>query len=83
MKPGITGPWQVYGRSELTFDEVLAVEREYVENLSLGRDLRIILMTHPGRLRPARRVLARPFHRLPERTLAMVAEMGASRGGNA
>ena len=48
VKPGITGPWQVYGRSELTFDEVLAVEREYVENLSLGRDLRIILMTIPA-----------------------------------
>jgi exopolysaccharide biosynthesis polyprenyl glycosylphosphotransferase len=48
VKPGITGPWQVYGRSELAFDEVLAVEREYVENLSLGRDLRIILMTLPA-----------------------------------
>lgn len=48
VKPGITGPWQVYGRSELTFDEVLAVEREYVENLSLWRDLRIILMTIPA-----------------------------------
>jgi lipopolysaccharide/colanic/teichoic acid biosynthesis glycosyltransferase len=48
VKPGITGPWQVYGRSELTFDEVLAVEREYVENLSLGRDLRIVLMTLPA-----------------------------------
>jgi exopolysaccharide biosynthesis polyprenyl glycosylphosphotransferase len=48
VKPGITGPWQVYGRSELTFDEVLAVEREYVENLSLARDLRIILMTIPA-----------------------------------
>jgi exopolysaccharide biosynthesis polyprenyl glycosylphosphotransferase len=48
VKPGITGPWQVYGRSELSFDEVLAVEREYVENLSLGRDLRIILMTIPA-----------------------------------
>ncbi|HJQ75043.1 MAG TPA: sugar transferase [Gaiellaceae bacterium] len=48
VKPGITGPWQVYGRSELTFDEVLAVEREYVENLSFGRDLRIVLMTVPA-----------------------------------
>jgi exopolysaccharide biosynthesis polyprenyl glycosylphosphotransferase len=48
VKPGITGPWQVYGRSELTFDEVLAVEREYVENLSIGRDLRMILMTIPA-----------------------------------
>ena len=48
VKPGITGPWQVYGRSELTFDEVLAVEREYVENLSLARDVRILLMTLPA-----------------------------------
>jgi exopolysaccharide biosynthesis polyprenyl glycosylphosphotransferase len=48
VKPGITGPWQVYGRSELTFEEVLAVEREYVENLSLARDLRIVFMTLPA-----------------------------------
>jgi exopolysaccharide biosynthesis polyprenyl glycosylphosphotransferase len=48
VKPGITGPMQVYGRGELRFDERLAVEREYVENLSLGRDLRIVLMTLPA-----------------------------------
>ena len=44
----MTGPWQVFGRSDLTFEEVLAVEREYVENLSLARDIRIILMTLPA-----------------------------------
>jgi exopolysaccharide biosynthesis polyprenyl glycosylphosphotransferase len=48
VKPGITGPMQVYGRGELTFDERLAVEREYVENLSLARDLKIVLMTLPA-----------------------------------
>jgi exopolysaccharide biosynthesis polyprenyl glycosylphosphotransferase len=48
LKPGITGPMQVYGRGELTFDERLAVEREYVENLSLARDIRILLMTLPA-----------------------------------
>jgi len=48
IKPGITGPMQVYGRGELTFDERLAVEREYVENLSLARDLRILVMTLPA-----------------------------------
>jgi exopolysaccharide biosynthesis polyprenyl glycosylphosphotransferase len=48
VKPGITGPMQVYGRGELTFEERLAVEREYVENLSLARDLRIVLMTLPA-----------------------------------
>jgi exopolysaccharide biosynthesis polyprenyl glycosylphosphotransferase len=48
LKPGITGPMQVYGRGELTFEERLAVEREYVENLSLTRDIRIVLMTLPA-----------------------------------
>ena len=48
VKPGMTGPMQVYGRGELTFEERLAVEREYVENLSLARDLRIVLMTLPA-----------------------------------
>jgi lipopolysaccharide/colanic/teichoic acid biosynthesis glycosyltransferase len=48
VKPGITGPMQVYGRGELTFEERLAVEREYVENLSLTRDIRIVLMTLPA-----------------------------------
>jgi exopolysaccharide production protein ExoY len=39
---------QVNGRGELTFEERLAVEREYVENLSLARDIRIVLMTLPA-----------------------------------
>jgi lipopolysaccharide/colanic/teichoic acid biosynthesis glycosyltransferase len=45
VKPGLTGPMQVYGRGALGFDERLAVEREYIENLSLTRDLRIIALT--------------------------------------
>jgi len=45
VRPGITGPMQVFGRGELTFEERLAVEREYIENLSLGRDVRILAMT--------------------------------------
>ena len=47
VKPGVTGPMQVSGRSHLSFDEWLAVERDYIENLSLGRDLRILAMTLP------------------------------------
>jgi exopolysaccharide production protein ExoY len=39
---------QVFGRGRLTFSERLAVERDYIENLSLGRDLRIIAMTLPA-----------------------------------
>jgi lipopolysaccharide/colanic/teichoic acid biosynthesis glycosyltransferase len=45
VKPGLTGPMQVYGRGHLTLEERLAVEREYIENLSVGRDLMIIAMT--------------------------------------
>jgi len=45
VKPGLTGPMQVYGRGEIHWDERLALEREYIENLSLGRDLRLIAMT--------------------------------------
>jgi exopolysaccharide biosynthesis polyprenyl glycosylphosphotransferase len=45
MRPGITGPMQVHGRGELTFQERLAVEREYVENYSLRKDMKILLRT--------------------------------------
>ncbi len=45
VKPGLTGPMQVLGRGELTFEERLAVELDYVENLSIGRDLRILALT--------------------------------------
>jgi exopolysaccharide biosynthesis polyprenyl glycosylphosphotransferase len=45
VKPGLTGPMQVYGRGQLTFEERLALEREYIENMSLGRDLHILGLT--------------------------------------
>jgi exopolysaccharide biosynthesis polyprenyl glycosylphosphotransferase len=45
VKPGLTGPMQIHGRGELTFEERLAVELDYVENLSIGRDLRILALT--------------------------------------
>ena len=45
VKPGLTGPMQVYGRGKLTMEERVAVERDYVENVSMGRDLRILLLT--------------------------------------
>ncbi|MFN8163282.1 MAG: sugar transferase [Solirubrobacterales bacterium] len=45
IKPGMTGPMQVYGRSDLTFEERLAMERDYLDNLSLLTDLAILLRT--------------------------------------
>jgi exopolysaccharide biosynthesis polyprenyl glycosylphosphotransferase len=47
VKPGITGPMQVYGRSDLTFEERLAMERDYLDNLSIASDLAILMRT-PG-----------------------------------
>ena len=51
VKPGLTGPMQVFGRGDLTFQERLAVELDYIENLSLARDLRILAETVPVALR--------------------------------
>jgi len=39
---------QVSGRGRLRFEERLAVERDYIENLSLNRDLRILALTIPS-----------------------------------
>jgi exopolysaccharide biosynthesis polyprenyl glycosylphosphotransferase len=47
VKPGLTGPMQVYGRADLTFEERLAMERDYLDNLSVTGDLAILLRT-PG-----------------------------------
>ena len=38
MKPGITGMWQISGRSSITdFDEVVKLDREYIENWNFGK----------------------------------------------
>ena len=47
VPPGITGLWQVSGRSELTFDEMCLLDVYYIENWSLGLDLSIMLRTVP------------------------------------
>ena len=49
--PGMTGLWQVSGRSELTFDEMVLLDIYYVENWSLAMDLGILLRSIPAVLR--------------------------------
>ncbi|MCP5098464.1 MAG: sugar transferase [Chloroflexi bacterium] len=44
---GITGLWQVSGRSDLTFDELCLLDIYYIENWSLSMDIRILLQTIP------------------------------------
>lgn len=51
MKPGITGLWQVSGRSKLRFEKMVSLDVYYIENWSIWLDLRIILMTIPAMLR--------------------------------
>jgi exopolysaccharide biosynthesis polyprenyl glycosylphosphotransferase len=45
VKPGMTGLWQVSGRSDLPWDEVMRLDLRYVENWSLSFDLIILLRT--------------------------------------
>jgi exopolysaccharide biosynthesis polyprenyl glycosylphosphotransferase len=48
LKPGITGLWQVTGRSEMLFDEMVKLDYLYVTGWSLGGDLRLIARTLPS-----------------------------------
>lgn len=45
VKPGITGLWQVLGRSRTTFDEMVRLDIEYAERWSLWLDLKILFKT--------------------------------------
>ncbi len=47
VRPGITGPWQVSGRSMLPFDDMVRLDIYYIENWSLWLDFKIMLRTIP------------------------------------
>lgn len=46
--PGITGLWQVSGRNQLSFDQMVKLDIKYIEEWSLGEDLRILFRTVPA-----------------------------------
>jgi exopolysaccharide production protein ExoY len=48
VRPGLTGLWQVSGRNRLPYDQRIALDVEYVQRLSLGRDLAILARTLPA-----------------------------------
>jgi len=52
-KPGITGPWQVYGRSRTTFDEMVRMDLRYAVTHSLWTDIKILAATPRAMLKGA------------------------------
>ena len=51
VRPGLTGPWQVSGRSEVGFDNCVRMDLAYIENWSIRGDLIILAKTIPAVLR--------------------------------
>ena len=48
VAPGMTGLWQVSGRSTLTFDEMVRLDMFYIDNWSVGLDLALMIRTVPA-----------------------------------
>lgn len=46
--PGITGLWQVSGRCETTFEEMIELDLEYIEMKSIWQDMKILFLTIPA-----------------------------------
>jgi exopolysaccharide biosynthesis polyprenyl glycosylphosphotransferase len=53
LKPGVTGPWQVLGRSEIPFEEMIRLDYLYATRWSLIGDVRLIALTIPALCRRA------------------------------
>ncbi len=47
LTPGLTGPWQVAGRTAVPFDEMVKMDYLYVAEWSLWNDVRLLLRTVP------------------------------------
>lgn len=46
-KPGLTGIWQIYGRSRVTFKDMVEMDIDYLQHQSLWEDLKLIVLTVP------------------------------------
>lgn len=51
VKPGLTGLWQISGRSNLTYDDRVRLDMQYIRNYNIGSDLQILFQTLPVVLR--------------------------------
>lgn len=52
VRPGITGMWQVYGRSDVCYQTRIMLDEKYVENQSLLLDIKLVLKTIPSMIFP-------------------------------
>ena len=50
-KPGLTGRWQVYGRSRVSFQEMVEMDIAYLQQQSLREDIKLIALTVPVMIR--------------------------------
>ena len=48
VRPGITGPWQVSGRSDISYEERVQIDMFYVRNWTIWLDLQILVQTVPA-----------------------------------
>ena len=64
IKPGITGLWQVSGRSNLSWEESVKLDLYYVENWSVTTDFMILLKTVKAVVAQGRRLLIDPLGRV-------------------
>ena len=48
VRPGITGPWQVSGRSDISYEERVQIDMYYVRNWTIWLDLQILTQTIPA-----------------------------------
>ena len=83
--PGITGLWQISGRSNLTFDDLVRLDFYYIENWSIWLDISILVKTLPavigGRgalleLAPVRPAAAVQHHRVVRQRPGRILEPG-------
>ena len=51
VRPGLTGLWQVSGRSDLSFERWMELDLQYIDQWSLGLDFKIIAKTLPAVLK--------------------------------
>ncbi len=52
LRPGMTGTWQILGRTDIPFDEMVKLDYLYVTNWTLAGDLKILARTIPAIVRP-------------------------------